>query len=60
MVLISRPVFSPVLYMQMVGRGLRSPDNGGTAHCEIMTVEDNIINFQDRLAHHFCRRFFDA
>lgn len=60
MVLISRPVFSPVLYMQMVGRGLRGPANGGTAHCEIMTVEDNIINFRDRLAYHFCRRFFDV
>ncbi|WP_072071716.1 hypothetical protein [Rhodovulum sulfidophilum] len=22
-----------------------------------MTVEDNIINFKDRLAYHFCRRF---
>jgi superfamily II DNA or RNA helicase len=60
MVLISRPVFSPVLYMQMVGRGLRGPANGGTSHCEIMTVEDNIINFRDRLAYHFCRRFFDT
>ena len=60
MVLISRPVFSPVLYMQMVGRGLRGPANGGTAHCEIMTVEDNIINFKDRLAYQFCRRFFDT
>ncbi|WP_425100238.1 DEAD/DEAH box helicase family protein [Tropicibacter sp. S64] len=60
MVLISRPVFSPVLYMQMVGRGLRGPANGGTGHCEITTVEDNIINFKDRLAYHFCRRFFDT
>lgn len=60
LILISRPVFSPVLYMQMVGRGLRGPANGGTDHCEIMTVEDNIINFRDRLAYHFCRRFFDA
>lgn len=60
MVLISRPVFSPVLYMQMVGRGLRGPANGGTSHCEIMTVEDNIINFRDRLAYQFCRRFFDT
>lgn len=60
MVLISRPVFSPVLYMQMVGRGLRGPANGGTDHCEIVTVEDNIVNFKDRLAYHFCRPFFDA
>ncbi len=60
MILISRPVFSPVLYMQMVGRGLRGPANGGTEHCEIMTVEDNIMSFQDRMAYHFCRRFFDS
>ncbi len=60
MILISRPVFSPVLYMQMVGRGLRGPANGGTDHCEIVTVEDNIVNFSDRLAYHFCRRFFDT
>jgi superfamily II DNA or RNA helicase len=60
MILISRPVFSPVLYMQMVGRGLRGPANGGTNHCEIVTVEDNIVNFSDRLAYHFCRRFFDT
>lgn len=60
MILISRPVFSPVLYMQMVGRGLRGPANGGTDHCEIVTVEDNIVNFRDRLAYHFCRRFFDT
>jgi len=60
MVFISRPVFSPVLYMQMVGRGLRGPLNGGTPHCEIMTVEDNILAFKDQLAFHFCRRFFDG
>ena len=60
LILISRPVISPVLYMQMVGRGLRGPANGGTDHCQIMTVEDNIINFSDRLAHQFCRRFFES
>lgn len=60
MILISRPVFSPVRYMQMVGRGLRGPANGGTDSCEIATVEDNILSFRDRLAYHFCRRFFDA
>ena len=35
---ISRPVFSPVRYMQMVGRGLRGPKNGGTETCKIITV----------------------
>ena len=58
LILISRPVLSPVLYMQMVGRGLRGPKNGGTPHCDIVTVEDNIVNFRDRLAYQFCRRYF--
>ena len=58
MILISRPVFSPVMYMQMVGRGLRGPKNGGTPYCEIVTVEDNILNYRNRLAYHFCKRYF--
>lgn len=58
-ILISRPVFSPVRYMQMVGRGLRGPANGGTEHCEIVTVEDNIVNYRERLAYHYCKRFFE-
>lgn len=58
MILISRPVFSPVRYMQMVGRGLRGPANGGTQTCRIVTVEDNILNYQDKLAFHFCRQYF--
>ena len=60
MILISRPVFSPVRYMQMVGRGLRGPANGGTESCLISTVEDNILSYRDRLAYHFCRRFFHS
>jgi superfamily II DNA or RNA helicase len=31
MVFIARQVFSPIRYMQMVGRGLRGEQNGGTA-----------------------------
>ena len=58
MIVVSRPVFSPVRYMQMVGRGLRGPANGGTPRCEIVTVEDNIQNYRDRLAYHFCKRYF--
>ena len=60
MIVVSRPVFSPVRYMQMVGRGLRGPANGGTSHCEIVTVEDNIHTYRDRLAYHFCKRYFTA
>ncbi len=60
MILISRPVFSAVRYMQMVGRGLRGPANGGTEQCEVATVEDNILTYRDQLAYHYCRQFFDV
>lgn len=49
-IIVARPVYSPNLYFQMIGRGLRGPRNGGTAHCLIMNVEDNITNFDRRLA----------
>lgn len=50
-IVISRPMFSPVRYMQMVGRGLRGDKNGGTATCRIVTVFDNIIDYSERLAY---------
>lgn len=58
MVFISRAVFSPVRYMQMVGRGLRGEKNGGKAKCRIVTVVDNLGRFGDRHPYHYCRRFF--
>lgn len=58
MVLISRAVFSPVRYMQMVGRGLRGEKNGGKACCRIVTVLDNLGRFRDRHPYHYCKRFF--
>ena len=58
MILISRAVFSPVRYMQMVGRGLRGEKNGGKARCRIVTVLDNLGRFQDRHPYHYCRGFF--
>ncbi len=58
MVLIARQVFSPVRYMQMVGRGLRGPANGGTARCRIVTVLDNLRQFEDKHPYHYCERFF--
>lgn len=60
MVLIARLVFSPVLYMQMVGRGLRGERNGGTTSCRIVTVKDNLGRFQDRHPYHYCREHFAA
>lgn len=40
LIVIARPVFSPSLFMQMVGRGLRGPLNGGKETCRILTVQD--------------------
>jgi len=59
MILISRQVFSPVRYMQMVGRGLRGEKNGGKARCRIVTAMDNLGRFQDRHPYHYCRHYFD-
>lgn len=58
MVLIARQVFSPVRYMQMVGRGLRGEKNGGTAKCRILTVIDNLGRFNDRHPYHYCRDLY--
>lgn len=60
MVLIARQVFSPVRYMQMVGRGLRGERNGGTARCWIVTVVDNLGRFQDRHPYHYCQQYFST
>jgi superfamily II DNA or RNA helicase len=60
MVLISRAVFSPVRFLQMVGRGLRGKKNGGTSRCLIVTVVDNLGRFQDRHPYHYCQRYFKS
>ena len=57
-ILISRPVFSPVRYMQMVGRGLRGPGNGGTESCKIITVIDNLLQYKNKLAYHYFVEFY--
>ena len=59
LIVISRPVMSPVLYMQMVGRGMRGPKNGGTERCEVITIQDNLNEYSDKLAHHFCKQYFN-
>lgn len=58
MVLIARQVFSPVRYMQIVGRGLRGEKNGGTAQCRIVTVMDNLGRFENKHPYHYCERYF--
>lgn len=46
---IARPTASPVLYEQMIGRGMRGPQFGGTETCLVIDVEDN-IRFGGQLA----------
>jgi len=49
-IIVARPVYSPNLYFQMVGRGLRGQKNGGNERCLILNVADNIENFGRELA----------
>ena len=49
-IVVARPVYSPNLYFQMIGRGLRGVKNGGNERCLILNVGDNIENFQRALA----------
>lgn len=49
-IVVARPVYSPNLYFQMIGRGLRGPKNGGGERCLIINVQDNIDNFERKLA----------
>lgn len=49
-VIVARPVYSPNLYFQMIGRGLRGPENGGNENCLIIDVRDNIFQFEKQLA----------
>lgn len=58
LIVIARPVFSPALFMQMVGRGLRGPLNGGKPACRILTVQDNLDLYSDQLAHHYFEQYY--
>jgi superfamily II DNA or RNA helicase len=49
-VYIARPTFSPNLYQQMIGRGLRGPLNGGKEWCTVVNVQDNVEQYQGLLA----------
>ena len=49
-IIVARPVYSPNLYFQMIGRGLRGPENGGNERCLVLDVRDNIETFDRALA----------
>jgi DNA repair protein RadD len=48
---LCRPTMSPVLYEQIIGRGLRGPKFGGTTDCTIIDFADNIIRLGPPLAY---------
>jgi superfamily II DNA or RNA helicase len=59
-VYVTRPVFSAAAYLQMVGRGLRGPANGGTENCLIVDIDDNLENFPDlKLVYQTVNEWFD-
>jgi len=49
-VFITRPTASPILYAQMVGRGLRGPRLGGKAICHVTDVLDNFTSHGNLLS----------
>jgi len=42
---LARPTTSPILFEQMLGRGLRGPLNGGTEFCTVIYFEDDFTGF---------------
>lgn len=43
--IITRPTSSIILYSQMIGRGLRGPQMGGSYACNLFDLRDNFLNF---------------
>ena len=48
---IARPTASVLLYEQMVGRGMRGPENGGTEECLVIDFVDSIQQFGDQMSY---------
>jgi len=46
-IVMCRPTLSRVLYEQMVGRGMRGPEMGGTEHCEVVDFTTNFGRFNE-------------
>ncbi|TVM00168.1 MAG: hypothetical protein CV087_15320 [Candidatus Brocadia sp. WS118] len=50
-IVLCRPTTSEVLYEQIIGRGLRGPQFGGTSECTIIDFADNIQRLGPPLAY---------
>lgn len=59
-VYITRPTSSEVRYLQMVGRGLRGPKNGGTEEVLIVNMLDNLLEFADSIVYESLKDIMDA
>lgn len=59
-IFLCRPVFSDVLYEQIVGRGLRGPEFGGTPTCHIYDFSDTILRFGDQQSYYRYQSFWEG
>ncbi|HUK88839.1 MAG TPA: helicase-related protein, partial [Blastocatellia bacterium] len=57
-VVVARPTVSGVLYEQMIGRGLRGPQFGGTKQCVIVNCRDNYGSRRPALGYDAFRRLW--
>lgn len=58
-VVITRPTGSLVLYSQMIGRGIRGPNMGGTPDCILIDLEDNLVGYpSERQAFKFFNNYW--
>ena len=55
-IMIARPTTSPVIYSQMLGRGLRGPKFGGKTECLLIDLKDNLLGLPDEKS---CFTLFD-
>ena len=44
-IILTRPVGSPILYSQIMGRALRGPNNGGNLTNKVINLKDNLLHF---------------
>ncbi|MEC4117132.1 DEAD/DEAH box helicase [Myroides phaeus] len=59
-IVIARKTQSVVLYSQIIGRGLRGPEIGGTDSCEIISVKDNIVELPNNEdIYNYFNEYFD-
>ena len=59
-IFLCRPIFSDVLYEQIVGRGLRGPEFGGTPICDIYDFSDTILRFGDQQSYYRYKSFWEG